>query len=196
MALTLVAALAPEAACAQGRAVPGRSVPAQPLPPPPTGPFAAAEVAAAAERVFGEQARGLVAGIGEAVRRWGEPAGYILGEEGAGALLGGLRYGSGTLHTRTAEERRVFWQGPSLGLDVGGDEAQVVMLVFNLPEPEALFARFVGLDGTAYVGAGVGFNALVSGEVVVVPVRAGVGARLGVNVGYLKFTPERTWNPF
>ncbi len=30
----------------------------------------------------------------------------------------------------------------------------------------------------------------------IIPVRLGVGFRLGANVGYLKFTDSPTWNPF
>jgi hypothetical protein len=134
--------------------------------------------------------------VQEAVRRWGEPNGYILGQEASAAFFGGLRYGEGMLHTRNVGSHRVFWQGPSLGFDLGGDGARTMMLVYNLPATDALYRRFAGVDGSAYLVGGFGLTAVVADEMVVVPIRTGVGARLGVNVGYLKFTPDPTWNPF
>ena len=145
---------------------------------------------------FGSASRGLALAVQEAVRRWGEPNGYILGQEASGAFFGGVRYGEGKLFTRNAGERRIFWQGPSLGFDVGGEGARTMMLVYNLPATSALYTRFVGIDGSAYLIGGFGVSAAKADEMVVVPIRAGVGARLGVNMGYLKFTPEPTWNPF
>jgi hypothetical protein len=100
------------------------------------------------------------------------------------------------LHTRNVGSHRVFWQGPSLGFDLGGDGARTMMLVYNLPATDALYRRFAGVDGSAYLVGGFGLTAVVADEMVVVPIRTGVGARLGVNVGYLKFTPDPTWNPF
>ncbi|WP_210485188.1 DUF1134 domain-containing protein [Microvirga antarctica] len=145
---------------------------------------------------FGSASRGLALTVQEAVRRWGEPNGYILGQEAAGAFFGGLRYGEGKLFTRNAGERPIFWQGPSLGFDVGGEGSRTMMLVYNLPSTNALYKRFVGIDGSAYLIGGFGMTAAAADEMVVVPIRTGVGARLGVNLGYLKFTPEPTWNPF
>lgn len=145
---------------------------------------------------FGSASRGLALAVEEAVRRWGEPNGYILGQEASGAFFGGLRYGEGKLFTRNAGERRIFWQGPTLGFDVGGEGARTMMLVYNLPAMNALYRRFVGIDGSAYLVGGFGISAAKADEMVVVPIRTGVGARLGVNMGYLKFTPEPTWNPF
>jgi hypothetical protein len=179
-ALGLFLALAPQGAYAQARA---------------QETFSAADLVAAGSNAFGALSRGLALALQEAVSRWGEPNGYILGSEGAGAVFGGLRYGEGVLHTRDAGERRVFWQGPSLGFDVGGDGARTMMLVYNLPATEALFTRFFGLNGSAYLVAGFGISAVLKDEMVVVPIRSGVGARFGLNVGYLKFTPEPTWNP-
>lgn len=145
---------------------------------------------------FGSASRGLALAVEEAVRRWGEPNGYILGQEASGAFFGGLRYGEGKLFTRNAGERPIFWQGPTLGFDVGGEGARTMMLVYNLSATNALYRRFVGLDGSAYLVGGFGISAAKADEMVVVPIRTGVGARLGVNMGYLKFTPEPTWNPF
>src|SRR3954462_8302166 len=163
--------------------------------------FSGDELIASGHHFFGTASKGLALTVEEAVRRWGEPNGYIVGEEASAAIFGGLRYGEGVLYTRNAGERRVYWQGPSLGLALGGDGGRTMMRVYNLPAAEALFGdglhtRFVGLNGSAYVVGGFRFTAAMYDEMVVVPIRTGVGARLGVNVGYLKFTPEPTWNPF
>lgn len=158
--------------------------------------FSATELVQSGHRFFGNVSRGLALTIEEATRRWGEPNGYILGQEGSGAFIGGLRYGEGTLYTRNAGDRRVYWQGPSIGFDFGGDGARTMMLVYNLPARDAIFQRFGGVDGSAYLVGGFGMTALVNNNILVVPIRSGVGARLGLNVGYLKFTPSATWNPF
>jgi hypothetical protein len=162
----------------------------------PSSTFSPAELVDSGHNFFGTVSRGLAQVIEEAVRRWGEPNGYVLGQEASGALFGGLRYGEGLLYTRNAGQHRVFWQGPSLGFDIGGDGARSMMLVYNLPRTPALYRRFVGVDGSAYFVGGFGMTAVMADDVVVVPIRSGVGARLGVNVGYLKFTSEPTWNPF
>ena len=120
----------------------------------------------------------------------------MLGEEGSGALIGGLTYGEGTLYTKNAGDHKVFWQGPSLGWDFGGNGARMMMLVYNLDDVSNLYDRFAGVAGSAYVVAGLGFNVMKNGDVLLVPVRTGVGARLGVNIGYLKLTEAPTWNPF
>lgn len=100
------------------------------------------------------------------------------------------------MYTRNAGKQRVFWQGPSIGVDAGADGARTMMLVYNLPAVDAIYRRFSGANGSAYLVGGFGFTALNNDEVVVMPVRSGLGARLGLNLGYLKFTPESTWNPF
>jgi hypothetical protein len=159
--------------------------------------FSGGELVNNGHRFFGSLSRGLALTIEEATRRWGEPNGYILGQEGSGAFVAGLRYGEGTLFTRNAGEKKVFWQGPSLGFDWGGDAARTMILVYNLPKTGAMYQRFGGVDGSAYLIAGFGMTALTSGDgVTLVPIRTGIGARLGVNLGYLKFTNESTWNPF
>ena len=163
--------------------------------------FSPDELIASGHRIFGTASKELAMTVEEAVRRWGEPNGYIVGQEASAAIFGGLRYGEGVLYTRNTGERRIYWQGPSLGFDLGGDAGRTMMLVYHLPAAEALFSdglhtRFVGLNGSAYVVGGFGFTAAMYDEMVVVPIRTGVGARLGVNVGFLKFTPEPTWNPF
>jgi hypothetical protein len=158
--------------------------------------FRSDELVESGHQFFGSASRGIALALQEAIRRWGEPNGYILGQEASGAFFGGLRYGEGKLFTRNAGDRRIFWQGPSLGFDVGGDGARTMMLVYNMPFTDALYKRFVGIDGSAYFIGGFGVTAVAADEMVVVPIRAGVGARLGVNIGYLKFTSEPTWNPF
>ena len=154
------------------------------------------ELVSSGHHFFGSISRGLALAVEEAVRRWGEPNGYILGQEASGAIVGGLRYGEGRLYTRNAGERRVFWQGPSVGFDFGGDGARTMMLVYKMPSVNALYRRFVGVDGSAYLIGGFGVTAVAADDMLVVPIRSGVGGRLGVNIGYLKFTPEPTWNPF
>jgi len=145
---------------------------------------------------FGTVSRGLASVVEEATRRWGQPNAYILGQEASGAFIAGARFGEGVMYTRNAGDHRVYWQGPSLGFDAGADGARTMMLVYNLPATNAIFRRFGGIDGSAYLVGGFGFTALVADEVVLVPIRSGLGARLGVNLGYLKFTPQSTWNPF
>ncbi len=160
------------------------------------GTYTAQELVHTGHKFFGTVSGGLATVIEEAVSRYGQPNGYILGEEGSGAFVGGLRYGEGRLNTRDRGNHKIFWQGPSLGWDFGGEGARTMMLVYNLPRVEAMYQRFGGVDGSAYFIGGFGMTALVADKIVVVPVRAGVGLRLGVNVGYLKFTPQATWNPF
>jgi hypothetical protein len=158
--------------------------------------FSGSELVDSGHRFFGTISRGLALTVQEAIKRWGEPNGYILGQEASGAFFGGLRYGEGALYTRNAGQRRVYWQGPSLGFDVGGEGARTMMLVYNLPAVRALYTRFAGLDGSAYLVGGFGLTAAMAGDIVVVPIRSGVGARLGLNMGYIKFTANPTWNPF
>ena len=154
------------------------------------------ELVGAGHRFFGNVSSGLASVIERAVSQWGLPNGYILGEEGSGALVAGLRYGEGTLYTKNAGDLRVFWQGPSLGFDWGGDGARTMTLVYNLPSTRAIYQRFGGIDGSAYIIGGFGMTALTADNIVLVPIRSGIGLRLGANIGYLKFTPQATWNPF
>lgn len=154
------------------------------------------EIVENGHRFFGSISRGLAEVVEKATKQWGRPNGYILGQEATGAFIGGLRYGEGVMHTRNAGDLRVFWQGPSLGLDAGADGDRTMMLVYNLPATEAIYRRYGGVDGSAYVIGGFGMTALVNDGVYVVPIRSGIGARLGFNVSYLKFTPSSTWNPF
>ncbi len=160
------------------------------------GPFEPGELVSAGHKFFGNVSRGLASVIERAVSQWGLPNGYVLGEEGSGAFVAGLRYGEGTLYTKNAGDLRVYWQGPSVGFDWGGDGARTMTLVYNLPATNAIYQRFVGIDGSAYIIGGFGMTALTANNIVLVPIRSGIGLRLGANVGYLKFTPRATWNPF
>jgi hypothetical protein len=168
----------------------------QPTQPPPENQYSSNELIDAGHRFFGGVSRGLAMIVEKAVSQWGLPNGYVLGEEAGGAFVGGLRYGDGTLYTKNAGDLRVFWQGPSVGFDAGADGARTMMLVYNLPRTTAIFDRFGGLDGSAYFIGGFGMTALTANDIVLVPIRSGVGLRLGANLGYLKFTQRPTWNPF
>jgi hypothetical protein len=178
-----------------GTVPPDRGLPQQPS-PPADNQFSSNELIDAGHRFFGGVSRGLAMIVEKAVSQWGLPNGYVLGEEAGGAFVGGLRYGDGTLYTKNAGDLRVFWQGPSLGFDAGADGARTMMLVYNLPRTAAIFDRFGGLDGSAYFIGGFGMTALTANNIVLVPIRSGVGLRLGANLGYLKFTQRPTWNPF
>jgi hypothetical protein len=158
--------------------------------------YSADELVNKGSAFFGSVAQGLASVVERSVSQFGLPNGYILGEEGSGAFFAGARYGQGTMYTRNAGDLPLFWQGPTIGLDFGGDGSKVMMLVYNLPDVNAVFGRYPGVDGSAYVVGGLGMTVVKHHQVVVVPIRSGVGARLGINVGYLKFTQEATWNPF
>ena len=179
------------------------TIPPQPPPsevtvfsPPPPDRYSSNEIINAGHRFFGGVSRDLAGIVEKAVSQWGQPNGYILGEEASGAFIGGLRYGDGTLYTRNAGDVRVFWQGPSIGFDAGADGARTMMLVYSLPQTEAIFNRFGGINGSAYVVGGIGMTVLTANNIAVVPIRSGIGLRLGANLGYLKFTDRPTWNPF
>ena len=158
--------------------------------------FTGDEILDDGHRFFGDISRGLAQVVEEAGRRWGQPNAYILGQEASAAFVGGLRYGEGKMYTRNAGDEPIYWQGPSVGFDAGADGDRTMMLVYNLPAIDSVYRRFGGVDGSAYFIGGFGFTALNSDDIVVVPIRTGVGARLGVNVSYLKFTQRATWNPF
>ena len=158
--------------------------------------YTAQEVIDAGHSFFGNTSGGLAKVVERAFEQYGLPNGYILGQEGSGAFIAGLTYGEGELYTKNAGQHPVFWQGPSLGIDYGGQGPRAMMLVYDLPSIDALYARFGGVSGSAFVVAGVGMTVMRNNDVVLVPIRTGVGARLGINVGYLKLTRTPTWNPF
>ena len=126
----------------------------------------------------------------------GQPNGYILGEEASGAFIGGLRYGEGTLYTKNAGDHKLYWQGPSVGWDYGADGNRTMMLVYNLPSIERIYRRYFGISGSAFLVGGVGVTVLTNDKVHLVPIRTGIGARLGLNIGYLKIRSTPRINPF
>jgi len=154
------------------------------------------DVLSAAEGVFGKGANGLADMIEKLLKDQGEPIGYITGREAGGAVVVGLRYGSGTLHHKVEGDRRVYWTGPSVGFDFGADANKVFVLVYNVYDSQRLFRRFPAAEGKAYVVGGLTASYLRSGDMVLIPVRMGVGARLGVNAGYMKFSQKSKILPF
>jgi hypothetical protein len=192
-----MAIIAPASVMAQTTgSIPPPAPPSQPPSPPPTKQYSSNEIIDAGHRFFGSVSRDLAKIVEKAVSQWGLPNGYILGEEASGAFIGGLRYGDGTLYTRNAGDARVFWEGPSFGFDFGADGARTMMLVYSLPQTGAIFQRFGGINGSVYLVGGLGMTALTGNNIVLVPIRSGIGLRLGANLGWLKFTDSPTWNPF
>lgn len=155
------------------------------------------EVKDAIDGFFEGTAKGLADLIEKAFEDNGRPVGYIKGGEGGGALFVGLRYGEGTLFLkRNAARRKVYWQGPSLGLDIGANVAKVFTLVYKMRNPDDIYQRFPGVDGSAYIVGGFSMNYQKSGDIVLAPIRTGAGLRLGANVGYLHYTKSKSINPF
>jgi hypothetical protein len=154
------------------------------------------EIVDAGHRFFGGVSKELAKVVEYTFSKQGRPNGYILGEEAGGAIVAGLRYGEGRLYTKSFGAERVYWQGPSFGYDFGAEGSKTLILVYNLLDPNQIYNRFAGVDGSAYFVGGVGVTFQTYDDVVLAPIRSGVGLRLGANVGYLKYTRERTWNPF
>lgn len=150
----------------------------------------------AAEGLFGKGAKGLAGLIEDLLAKQGEPNGYIVGREGGGAFIVGLRYGSGTLFHKVEGQRPVYWTGPSIGFDAGANAANTFVLVYNLYDSQELYKRFPAGEGQAYFIGGFHVSYMRAGDVVLIPVRAGAGLRLGVNAGYMKFTEKQDWLPF
>lgn len=158
--------------------------------------YTEAEVVKETKEFFGKGAEGIADVIAKAFREQGEPVGYIKGEEGGGAIGVGVRYGKGKLHMRNGVTRDVYWQGPSVGFDVGGNAAKAMILIYSLDDVEKLFQRYPGVEGSLYFVGGVGLNYARSEGTTIAPVRFGVGWRQGANVGYIHFTKEKSLNPF
>lgn len=158
--------------------------------------YSSQEVINAGHNFFGATSGNIASALERTFAKYGLPNGYILGEEASGAFIGGLRYGEGLLYTKNAGDHKVFWQGPSIGWDYGGDGNRTMMLIYNLPDVDLLYRRYFGVSGSAYLVGGVGVTALTRDGVHLVPVRTGVGARVGVNVGYLKLRKTPRINPF
>lgn len=163
---------------------------------PPTDTIPKNDVLAAAENVFGRGAEGLGAMMESILRDQGEPVAYIAGKEAGGALVVGVRYGSGTMRHKIEGDRPVYWTGPTVGFDAGADASKVFVLVYNLHDAEDLFRRYPAAEGHAYVVGGFTASYMRRGDVVLIPVRLGVGLRLGVNAGYMKFSKKSRVVPF
>jgi hypothetical protein len=175
---------------------PAQGYASEKLPESGEGTFSMDEIKGTGHRFFGKVSVGFAKVVEYAFQRSGRPNGYILGEEAGGAFIAGLRYGEGVLYTKDAGEHRVFWQGPSVGYDFGAEGSKTMVLVYNLGGPGQIYNTFAGVDGSAYFIGGVGITYLARNDLVLAPIRSGVGLRLGANIGYLKYTRQPTWNPF
>lgn len=158
--------------------------------------FSVQEIVDAGHQLFGTTTKGLAQAVEHVFSISGRPKGYIIGEEAAAAFVGGLRYGEGTLYLKSGARQKLYWQGPSVGFDFGGNGSRALVLVYNIDSPTEIFDRFIGVEGTAYVIGGLGVNFQSNDKLKLAPIRTGVGARLGANLGYLKYTERPTWNPF
>jgi hypothetical protein len=163
---------------------------------PSTETFSENEILAKAEAFFGAVSKGLGQVVEKVFKEQGRPNAYITGEEASGAIGVGLRYGEGTLYPKACGARRVYWQGPSVGWDIGGNASKTFVLVYNLRDTDLIFQRFPGVEGTFYYVAGVGVNYQRSGDITLAPIRTGVGLRAGANIGYLHYTRKKSWLPF
>jgi hypothetical protein len=158
--------------------------------------YSSGEIVAQGHQFFGNTTRGLAEAIEYVFQSQGEPTAYIVGEEGSGAFIGGLRYGEGTIYYKNGAKKHIYWQGPSVGFDFGGNGSRSLTLVYNSQSPEDLYDRFGGVEGSAYLVGGVGVNFQRKDNITLAPIRTGIGARLGANIGYLKYSKRATWNPF
>ncbi len=185
--------VSPSAALAQNQQSP-------PQTPPPSASdhdlrYTANEITRAGADFFGITTEAMAKGVQHVFAELGEPDAYITGDEGSGAFIFGVRYGSGWLIRKSAEPKKVYWKGPSVGFDAGGNASKSFTLVYNLREDRRLFQRFPGVEGSIYVVAGLGINYLRSGGVTLAPMRMGVGIRAGVNAHYQVYTEDRDWFP-
>jgi len=159
-------------------------------------PYEEGTILREAENFFGEGARGLADVLNKIFSEQGRPNAYIVGDEGGGAIGVGVRYGRGTLHMSDGTVRDVYWTGPSIGFDVGGNAAKAFVLIYDLPNVDSIFQRFPGVDGSLYFVGGVGANYNRTGDIVLAPVRFGVGWPQGVSIGYFHVQEQATWIPF
>ncbi len=150
----------------------------------------------AGERVFGKGAEGMAGILEKILKDQGEPNAYIAGREASGAVVIGLRYGSGILSHRIEGDQPIYWTGPSVGFDLGGNASKVFVLVYNLYDTEDLYRRFPEGEGHLYFVGGFSATYLRRGNIVLIPIRLGVGARAGLNIGYMKFRKKQRWLPF
>jgi hypothetical protein len=206
-----------ERALAQTEPPPARAYPPEPsyngdAPPPmppasapqpqyaaDTGPvqtYSREDIVRSASDFLGVTAEAAGAAVERVFRDNGRPTGYVAGEEASGAFIAGLRYGKGLLYMKNRPPRQLFWQGPTVGFDWGGNASRVFTLCYNLQYPDAIFQRFPGVQGSAYLVGGVGVTYQRANDIVLAPMHAGVGLRLGANVGYLSYSRRRNWIPF
>ena len=162
----------------------------------PATTYAQDDLIGAAEGLFGKGAEGLARLIEDILADQGEPNAYIVGREGGGAFIFGVRYGSGTLFHRIEGNMPVYWTGPSVGLDAGANAGNTFVLVYNLDDSADLYRRFPAGEGQAYFVGGFTASYLRRGNIVLIPIRVGAGLRLGVNAGYMRFSHEQRWLPF
>ena len=162
----------------------------------PASTYKEDDLIGAAEGVFGKGAEGVAKMIQGLLKDQGRPNGYIVGREAGGAFVVGLRYGSGTLYHKVEGQRPVYWTGPSIGFDAGANAGNTFVLVYNLYDSQELYKRFPAGEGQAYIVGGLTASYLRQGDVVLIPIRMGVGLRLGVNAGYMKFSRKQKWLPF
>jgi hypothetical protein len=145
---------------------------------------------------LGSSTEGVAKVIEKAFKEHGRPNGYIKGQEASGAITVGLRYGDGTLKLKKGATRKVYWQGPSIGFDLGANASKVFVLVYHLPSTEKIFQRFPSVDGSFYYVGGVGINYQQRDKIILAPIRLGVGLRAGASIGYMHYTRKKTLNPF
>lgn len=167
----------------------------EPLPPQQSRTYEQNEIVAAGHGFFGAVSKGLASAVEYAFKSQGRPNGYILGEDASGAFVVGLRYGEGKLFTKDAGVHKVYWQGPSLGYDMGAEGSKTMVLVYNLRDPGDIYERFGGAEGSAYLVGGVSVQFQTYGHVTLGVIRSGIGVRLGANIGYSKYSRSPTWNP-
>ena len=179
-----------------GEPAPATAAPATTAPATADSTVPREDVFTAAEGLFGRGAEGLGGILENILRDQGEPTAYISGQEAGGAFIFGVRYGSGTMHHQVEGDRAVYWTGPSIGFDVGADANKVFVLVYNLHDSQDLFKRYPGAEGHAYFVGGFNAQYMRRGDVVLIPIRLGVGMRLGVNAGYMRFSERNRWVPF
>jgi hypothetical protein len=191
---------------ALAQAPPPQGQPQQGPPAPDHGPVYPAagpaetyshdEIVKSVSDFFGVTAEAAGAIIEKVFKDNGRPTGYIAGEEGSVAITVGLRYGQGLLYMKNRQPVKVYWQGPSVGWDLGGNASRVFTLAYGIQAPDEIYQRFPGVEGTAYVVGGMGVNYQRADTITLAPIRAGVGLRLGANLGYLAYTRQRHFLPF
>lgn len=179
-----------------GAVAPTQETTTAPATPSDQNTYQEDDLIGAAEGVFGKGAQGLGKLIEDILKKQGRPNGYIVGREGGGAFVVGLRYGSGTLNHKVEGEKPVYWTGPSIGLDAGANAGSTFVLVYNLYDTEDIYKRYPSGEGVAYLVGGFNASYLRRGDVVLIPIRVGAGLRLGANVGYMKFSKKQRWLPF